>query len=251
MKPTLKLGKAQAQRDPRNLMLGAVLRAAPKPPPAYDFDAKHPGIPVPMFANDQWGCCVISGGAHQVLRFELLEQRQLLSITDEEVVSEYLSQTQGQDSGLYVLESLKLWRKRGRLFAARLHHIKAFAEVDPAYREPICNAICANVGIGVGLSLPLSAERQFYSGRRWSVAHGKEATKGGWGGHYVYVNGYNSTGPICITWGKKQQMTWGFFKRYCDEAYAIFDASNLQSPAVDSAAIAEFLKGVTPVPGAA
>ena len=27
-----------------------------------------------------------------------------------------------------------------------------------------------------------------------------------------------------MTWGRKQQMTWAFFGKYCDEAYAIIDA---------------------------
>ncbi|HJW07644.1 MAG TPA: hypothetical protein VJ527_14230, partial [Rhodanobacter sp.] len=26
------------------------------------------------------------------------------------------------------------------------------------------------------------------------------------------------------TWGRKQQMSWAFLARYCDEAYAIIDA---------------------------
>lgn len=35
--------------------------------------------------------------------------------------------------------------------------------------------------------------------------------------------GYNPTGPACVTRGRKQQMTWAFFDKYCDEAYAIVD----------------------------
>jgi hypothetical protein len=237
----LKLGKAQAKRDTRNLMLGAVLRAAPKPPPAYDFDALHPGLPIDMLGNDQWSCCVIAGGAHQARRFELLEQARLINVTTEEVVAEYLSQTDGQDTGLYVLDSLKLWRKRGRKFAGQQHFIRAFAEVPPTQRENICRAIAANVGIGVGLSLPLSAETQYAAGKSWAVARGPGAAKGTWGGHYVYVNGYTPVSLTCITWGKRQHMTWGFFKRYCDEAYAIFDARNVRSSALDGEAIDAFL----------
>ena len=36
--------------------------------------------------------------------------------------------------------------------------------------------------------------------------------------------GYTKLGPVCVTWGRKQQMTWAFFNKYCDEAYAIIDA---------------------------
>ncbi len=45
-------------------------------------------------------------------------------------------------------------------------------------------------------------------------------------GHYVYVPGYTKSGPVCVTWGRKQQMTWAFLNKYSDEAYAIIDAVN-------------------------
>jgi hypothetical protein len=39
----------------------------------------------------------------------------------------------------------------------------------------------------------------------------------------VYVCGYTKNGPVCVTWGQKQPMTWKFFTTCCDEAYAIVD----------------------------
>src|SRR4051794_8464294 len=41
--------------------------------------------------------------------------------------------------------------------------------------------------------------------------------------HYVYLSGYTKRGPVCVTWGRKQQMIWRFFDCYCDELYAIVD----------------------------
>ena len=65
------LGKAAALRDSRNLLFASILRAPVKVPnESYDFDLKHPGIPTPMFANDEYGDCVIAGRAHQTLRSE-------------------------------------------------------------------------------------------------------------------------------------------------------------------------------------
>ena len=40
----------------------------------------------------------------------------------------------------------------------------------------------------------------------------------------MYVTGYTALGPTCVTWGRKQRMSWRFFGKYCDEAYAIIDA---------------------------
>src|SRR5215813_4216168 len=87
-----KLGKAAAKRDKRNFKFAALLRAAPVLPPSYDFDTKHLGIPTPMFANDTYGCCVISGRAHQTLRFEDIEQGSVVMITDADVRAEYLKE---------------------------------------------------------------------------------------------------------------------------------------------------------------
>ena len=57
-----------------------------------------------MFANDTYGCCVISGRAHQTLRFELIEQKAKIQITDKEVIAEYLKETGGVDASLVVVE---------------------------------------------------------------------------------------------------------------------------------------------------
>ena len=111
--PIFRLGKQPARRDRRNLSLKSILRAPVKVPAEYDFDTSHAGVPTPMFANDRLGDCVIAGRAHQTLRFELVEQRKIIPITDREVVRQYLLETGGEDNGLVVLASLKRWRTRG------------------------------------------------------------------------------------------------------------------------------------------
>jgi hypothetical protein len=46
----------------------------------------------------------------------------------------------------------------------------------------------------------------------------------------------------CVTWGRKQQMTWAWLEKYCDEAYAIFDAKNrFKKALIDPAKITAFL----------
>lgn len=219
-----KLGKAKALRDDRNLMFASILKAPVKVPDEYDFDVKHPGIPTPMFGNDTYGDCVMAGRAHQTLRFERIEQGAKLTITTSEVTREYFKETRGRDTGLVVLESLRLWRRRGWIAAKRRYKIQAFSEIRRSGREEIKRAIFLDVGVGLGLSLPRSASAQIDAGKPWDVVRGRGSAKGSWGGHYVYVPGYTKRGPVCVTWGRKQQMTWAFFWKYCDEAYAIIDA---------------------------
>ncbi len=220
------LGKAAARRDDRNLMLAAILRPPSKLPKEYDFDIKNPDIPTPMFGNDAYGDCVIAGRAHQTLRFEKLEQGSVINITDKDVVKEYLKESGGEDSGLVVLDSLKEWRKKGWHAAGRTYKIKAFAQINSKNNQEIKSAIYMDLGVGFGLSLPLSAQTQLQAGKRWDVVKGNSAKPNSWGGHYVYVSGYTTAGPVCVTWGRKQQMTWTFAKKYCDEAYAIIDATD-------------------------
>ncbi len=224
--PLFKLGKAKAKRDARNILFISILKTPPVMPPEYDFDLAHPGIPLPMFGNDTYGDCVLAGRAHQTLRFELLEQGAKLKITDKEVIAEYLKETGGADSGLVVLDSLKRWRLLGWKAARKNYKILAFTEVDPKDGISLKRAIFLDLGVGLGLSLPLSAQAQVQAGKPWEVVSGRGTAPGSWGGHYVYVSGYTKLGPVCVTWGRKQQITWAFMSKYCDEAYAIIDAKD-------------------------
>ncbi len=99
----VRFGKQKVRRDERNLMFATLLKAPPVLPTEYDFDVVHHGIPTPMFGNDQYGDCVMAARAHQTLRFELLEQKKVLSIIDKEVLAEYFKETGGADSGAAAL----------------------------------------------------------------------------------------------------------------------------------------------------
>lgn len=239
-----KLGKGPVRKDERNLKFASLLQAAPPGlPSSYDFDTTHPGIPTPMFGNDAYGDCVIAGRAHQTLRFEDIEQGSVIMIPDKAVLREYFKETGGPDTGLVVLDSLNRWRQKGWKVAKRTYKIQAFAETDFTNHAELRQAIFADVGVGLGLQLPNSAKEQIQTGQPWDVTSGPDAVPGSWGGHYVHVPGYTPSGPVCITWGRKQQMTWAWLDKYCDEAYAIFDAKNhFKKSLIDKAKISSFLK---------
>ncbi len=222
--PLFKLGKAKAKRDKRNLMLAAIMRAPVSVPAEYDFDLNNTDIPLPMFANDALGDCVIAGRAHQTLRFEKAEQGIVLQITDGDVTREYFKETGGADIGLVVLDSLKLWRKVGWSAAKKRYKIKAFAQIDQTDHTEMKRAIFIDLGVGLGFSLPNNAFPQIQAGKIWDVTTGAGSAPNPKNGHYVYCSGYTTIGPVCVTWGRKQQMTWAFVDKYCDEAYGIIDA---------------------------
>ncbi len=49
-----------------------------------------------------------------------------------------------------------------------------------------------------------------------------------------------------MTWGRKQQMSWAFFAKYCDEAYAIIDAIDTakKKRGIDAGKLDAFLGGL-------
>ena len=91
--------------------------------------------------------------------------------------------------------------------------------------------------------LPDSAMVQFEAREPWEVTRERPGNP-----HYVYVSGYTSLGPVCVTWGCKQQMSWAFVEAYSDEAYTISNA--IDTPEMkrnlDEKKINEFLKKCAP-----
>jgi len=240
-------GKAPAKQDHRTLKLADVLLEEDPLPPEYDFDDKHKDIPTPKYLNPPLNNCVIAGRAHQTLRFEIDEQGVLINITNKDVKREFEKQTGGSNNDIQVLGSLKLWRTRGWEAAGQNLKIKAFTKIEPIDPEKIKRAILVNLGVGLGFFLPDSAITQFEAGEPWDVTREKAAPHG----HYVYVPGYTKDGPVCVTWGRKQQMTWAFVDKYCDEAYAIIDAIDTPQKKrnLDEEKINKFLATCAPVSG--
>lgn len=224
------LGKLPARIDERTLKLSNILKEFPPVPEIYDIDnALGMNIPNPMFANDRYGDCVIAGRAHQTLRFEAIEQKKILPITDQDVTAEYFIQSGGADNGLFLLESLKDWRNDGWPVTSKIttrkilclpvktkvekqtYTIYAFGAVDWKNRDIVKACIYLLGGLYTGILLPMSAQNQ----DTWDVDNGPDGMPGSWGGHCVYIKSYDSEGLTCITWGAKKKMTWGFLEKYC------------------------------------
>jgi len=231
---TRRLGKKEAKRDHRNFKLASILnkkRLSPLPS-SFDCDKNLKSkIPAGLFGNDKWGNCVVVSRANMTLRFECFEQKKVIPISDEEVLMEYWSEQGGNslskpDDGLVVLDSLNEWRQKGWIAGNKNYDIYAFAEINRKNYEEVKHGIYHLNGAYIGLLLPVSAQGQFTLHMKWDITTCKclgDPTPGSLGGHAVYLCGWNSTGPVCITWGRKQQMTWRFFDACCDEAFCIVD----------------------------
>ncbi|MEQ4489663.1 MAG: hypothetical protein AAC990_04790 [Dehalococcoides mccartyi] len=248
--PRLMLGKRPAKQDRRTLKLETVIKNLPAIPDCFDFDANSQfKIPLPMFANNAWGDCVIAGRAHQTLRFETIDQQSLISISDQDVLQEYWHEQGGgrcwnkrPDNGLVVLDSLKAWRS-GWKAGGHNYSIYAYGKINPYNHDMAKAAIYLLSGAGAGLLLPLAAQNQ----EVWEATEGDSGRIGSWGGHYVYIVGYTAIGPVCITWGQRKQMTWAFLDKYCDELWGIVDDKNYWplSSYIDIVRLNDYLNSVS------
>jgi hypothetical protein len=214
----LMLGKSPARLDPRTLRLSAILRTLPPLPPEYDLDQVLGVADDRDFGNLQYGDCVIAGRAHMTMRFEAFEQKRFIDIADTEVIGQYLSETGGQDKGLVMLDSLNKWRHDGWQAAGQHYDIHAFTSLNYKSIGEVQAAIYLLNGVYCGLMLPRSAQGQFDQGQTWDLVDGPDGAYGSWGGHCVYVMAYNQVGPVCMTWGRRQQVTWVFWATMCEEA---------------------------------
>lgn len=223
----LKLGKLPVRKDPRTIKLSSILRALPPTPDTFDIDSQWPDLRDNyMFLNDTYGDCVIAGRAHMTLRFERFEEGKIILISDDDVKGEYFSETGGLDSGLVMLNSLNKWRKNGWTAAGEPYWIHAYASVDYKNHNEVKQAIYLLNGVYLGFQVPQSAIDQFKNSQVWDVVPDDGGIQGG---HCIYTLAYNSN-LVAMTWGKRQPMTWAFWDKYVDEAYAIVDEKDTWLP---------------------
>ena len=221
-----KLGKLPPKIDKRTIPLKAVIRREllPPLPETYNIDEALGGIEDErMFNNSKYGDCVIAARAHQTFRFEKYEQGEQIDITDEEVVDEYFEQTGGEDRGLVLLLSLNDWRSDGWSVGGKDYTIYAYGKVDQLDPEEVRHCIHLLGGLNLGMRVYQADIDQFNNGEDWHLT----GNPGNYlGGHGIYVYAYDDNGVTCMTWGKRQKMTWEFFTNRVDEAYGIVDNRN-------------------------
>lgn len=235
-----KLGKQEYSYSEKTVKMARFMAADISYAPRYDFD--HGRVPFPLgpLGNDQYGCCVKSAEANQVMRFERAEQRATLQISAEDVIREYKLESQREfghapvspddefDQGLIMRVNLTNWRKSGFTFKNRTYNISAFGELDPLSESQVRAAIYHFGGVQLGFQLPFAA-RQMTNMGTWDYKGetGPEWKPGSWGGHCVFSKAYDPFGLEVLTWGRRVKVTDSFIARYCDEAWTEID--NLDS----------------------
>jgi hypothetical protein len=224
------LGKLPPQEDPRRMMFAAYSSAATLPPPPIQCDRTYGHTIWGMMGNERAGCCAYAAVAHHGSAWSMGTTGKPLLISAEQVIQAYARGTGydpvtgANDRGSLLINVLEEWRTRG--FGT--NRIAAHAGID--LRDPmnIREAVYYYGGAYCGIQLPQTAMEQTEAGLGWTVPW----FSANLGGHAISVLSYNATHLWCVTWGAVQVMTWEFFMKFADEAYAIInplwlDASGL------------------------
>jgi len=226
------LGRKAVIRDSRTLKLSNYLTIALPPPPAQ-IDWTQNTSEWGMMKNDQLGCCTIAAAAHAIQIWSKNSSLEI-TVTDDDILAAYEAwdgynpADPTTDTGGIELNVLNNFKKLG----LAQHKLLAFASILTANTIEVQQAISLFGGIYIGVGLPLSAQTQGV----WDVdvtADADTTAPWSWGGHAVFVVAYDQVGLTCITWGILKKMTWAFWHKYCDEAYALIGQDWFSSSGVD------------------
>jgi hypothetical protein len=243
----LRLGKLPARSDVRTLSLARYVDRSVLPEPPARLDLAAPVGDWPMYGNDRLGDCTTAAAGHMIEAWTAAAAGRPVEISERAVVDAFeavkvVDPATGEE-GAIELDVLRFWRTAG----IGEHRIGAFARVSVADHMLVRTAASLFGGVYIGLQLPLTAQEQ--SVWDWSGRLDGPASPGSWGGHAVDVVGYDDGGLTVVTWGTLQRLTWPFWDRYCDEAYALLSVDYLaegRSPqGFDLAALQRDLELVT------
>lgn len=229
---TFRGGRLPAEPARPHLSLAPYAAGLAAPPSAADWLFSIPAGDWGMLANDQWGDCTCAGVGHKRIGDVYVNQGQVLTVTDQDVLALYSAVTgfnpadPSTDQGAVCQDVLAYWQKNGFLG----EKIVAYAKVDLSNQTLVKQAISLFGQIYCGFNFPGTAMDQFNAGQPWDVVRGAQIE----GGHCVTVGAYDANGLECVTWGKLQRLTWRFLAKYFDEAWVIVTPDQVNSGGLDA-----------------
>jgi hypothetical protein len=212
----MKLGRLPRKENPRTLKLAKYFKI-PAPLAAWGWEYNLPNSWGVMM-NDTVGDCTCACIGHMIMEWTS-RTFGLITPTDQQIIAAYSAITgyvpgdESTDNGAAITDVLAYFVSTGIADRKAL----AWAEIDVTNLTAIKQAIQIFGGIDIGFNVPRSAMNEFNAGQPWNTVTDTNIV----GGHSVCVLGAGGLGCTCITWGKRQSMSWDFFSKFCDEAYAL------------------------------
>ena len=247
----LKYGKTPARPGTMKLKLSNYVDKSKLPAVPADFGHDH-DMPLDwhMLGNDQFGCCVWAGAAHETMLWNHMATTPV-KFFDYDVLSDYAAVTgfkpadPSTDNGTDMLLAADYRRKTGIVDSqGKRHKVAAYLALKPGSVSDIWAATYLFGAVGIGLEMPDSTQDQFTAGKPWTIVPGSNVE----GGHYVPLVGRRQNFLHVVTWGRVQRVAIDFFQKYCDEAVAYVSLEalhNNKSPeGFDSAALLKDLNAL-------
>jgi hypothetical protein len=213
-------GKLPARADARRLMFAAYSTSILPPPPATT-DRTYGITEWGVMGNDRIGDCAYAAVGHHIMAWSMGTVKKPTVLSDDTIIGAYASGTgynpanPATDRGSSMLDVQQQWRTQG------IGGNKLVASAGLDLRDPVDvkSVVHYYGGAYCGFMLPRSAEEQTAANLVWTTPWFSPIV----GGHAIPILSYDAAHLWAITWGKIQAMTWDFFFRYCDEAYALVD----------------------------
>ena len=217
--PQYKLGRFRSEPDERTLLLADYLTpAAPAPPAACTYSAV-PGLRT-MAGNATAGDCTVAGIAHAMALWLKWALKIDLEVTDAQALALYSAITgykpnvPSTDRGASLLQVLKYVTKHG----AFGRKIGPYLQVDPKNTTHIKQAIFLFGCVYTGCELPDNVLPSASSIPPWTKTSGRPDPNNG---HCTIQTAYTSEVIDTATWAAIVPTSWGFEKKYFDEAWVI------------------------------
>lgn len=229
----LKLGKLPATHDSRDFKLSRYLTKKDfKTAPVGFGHAKLVQSQWGMLGNDYVGDCAIAGPMHATMLWNAAAGHQV-SFTTAQALKTYSAITgydprdPNTDQGTNMRDALKYRQKYGLVDANGVtHKIGAYISIDPKNTTQLLQALYLGEAVEIGFEVPESAMTQFDQGKPWTVSHGSQIV----GGHDIPIVGRpNAEGLQAVTWGQLQNLSFGFYKTYNDEAWVCISEDMLNN----------------------
>ena len=199
--------------------------------PAVDYTQGMPAN-LGVMQNDTLGDCTCAAYYHAIQVWSFNSEHTIDTEPDVDVVDlyeqacGYKPSQGGEGPGGNEQHVLTYILRKGApygLNGQQRHNIIAFVEVDVTNIDNVKRSIhdrgVAYIGFNVPQYIMPPDEEPL---KVWDVNPKADDTIVG--GHAVVLAGYDANGARVISWGQYYTMTWAFFEKFVDEAYAIADA---------------------------
>jgi hypothetical protein len=253
--PNFKFGKTAARRDAVKLKFSNYLYkpALPSIPKVFGHQGLVAAKGWGMLGNDNYGCCVWAGAAHETMMWNY-EAGRRVSFGENGVLSDYTAVTGfdrrklATDVGTDIETAAKYRRDIGVIDIHGVRHkIAAYLALDAGDLDQHLAAAYLFGAVGVGILVTTGMMDQFDAGKPWDVS-AEPSDNQSEGGHYVPMVGFDGNLQT-VSYGQLQPMTPKCFARQNDESIAYLTEENLtngKSPeAFDYATLQADLRAIT------